>query len=103
MATVHISLTQVQERATTGATIPVPDSIPAAAQTMTSSGTSAQSTITASSSEGVWVVTAKGGDIWVAFGANPTAAQGAGYLVLAGTTRDFGINAVGDKIAIKDA
>jgi len=106
MATVHVVLSVVQRRALTGATMPVPDSVPAFAETLTSTGTSAQGAIQGSPGQ-FWSVTAQGGKIWVAFGASPTAAVAAagqgGWLVLDGQTRDFAVSAAAEKYAIKDA
>lgn len=107
MATVHITLGQVTGVSTSGASMPVEPSVPIAADTMTSSGTSAQSNITATTSAlthqaAVWTVTATGGNVWAAFGANPTAAAEAGHLILDGQTRNLSVSANAEKIAIKD-
>lgn len=43
-------------------------------------------------------------DVWVSFGATPTAAVGSGHFVMAGTVREFGGLEDGDKCAaINDA
>ena len=103
MALVHVTLSRIDDRGDTGGSMPVITSVPEAADTVTSSGTSAQSSIVAAKADGLfWSVTSKG-DIWVKFGANPTAAQDDGHLILAGQTRDFSVTAAGEKIAIKDA
>ncbi|WP_145201443.1 hypothetical protein [Sphingobium sp. B2] len=47
MALVHITLCNVQARADTGATMPIPDSVEGAADTIERSGTSAQASIVA--------------------------------------------------------
>jgi hypothetical protein len=104
MATVHVTLSVVDDRASTGASLPVINSVPVAAQTLASAAASAVGNVTASKADGLfWSVTAKGGDVWVAFGANPVAASGSGHLILAGQTRDFSVAATGEKIAVKDA
>lgn len=106
MATVHVCLAHVIARAA-GGPAPVVQSVPVGSDTVTSSGTSAQSSLTASPS-GVagsqfWSVTATGGNVFVAFGSDPTAAADAGWLVLDGQTREFSTSQTGEKIAIKDA
>lgn len=80
--------------------LPVPLSVPTGAQSVTTSGSSAQSSITGSMAlSDVWVVTATGGNAWLKFGANPTAAAGSDWLILAGQTREFGVTTDGEKIA----
>lgn len=104
MATIHIVLTQVQERSiATGGVLPVADSVPIASDTLTSTGTSSQSSIVTANEHGVWCVTARDGDVWVKFGTNPTAVADDGWLVLMGQTRDFGVTTRAEKIAVKDA
>ncbi len=106
MALVHISLLNVQARADTGTTMQIPDSVEGAADTMQSSGGSAQSTIVAAGPRLLqarfWGVATKG-DIWVKFGPNPVAGSEGGHLILAGQTRFFAVSSVDEKIAIKDA
>lgn len=106
MALVHITLCNVQARADTGATMPIPDSIEGAADTITSSGTSAQSSIVAGGpvllKPRFWTIASKG-DVWVKFGTNPTADSDTGHLVLANQPRSFAVTAAGEKVAIKDA
>lgn len=102
MATVHITLSSVQSRATTGMTMPVVDSVPTATDTMTSSGSSAQSSITAALG-GFWSITATGGNVFAKFGSNPTAVTDEGWLILDGQTRDFAVSVASEKVAIKDA
>jgi hypothetical protein len=106
MATVHITLSKVQSKSVNGTTMPVPESVEVAADTITSSATSLQSSISPSNADAgglFWTVTARDGDVWVKFGVSPTAGSDSGYLVLTGQTRDFGITLAGEKIAIKDA
>ncbi|WP_260597798.1 hypothetical protein [Sphingomonas endolithica] len=104
MATVHVTLSKIDDRADTGGTMPVITSVPEAAQTLTSSDASTASTVASTPDYGLfWTVTARDGDVYVAFGAAPVAGANEGHLVLAGQTRDFGISADGEKIAVKDA
>lgn len=102
MATVHITQGQATARYITSS-LPVPNSVPYASDTMTSSGTSAKSSIVASGAGNVWSITVLGGNIWVKFGTNPTAAADDGWLILDGQTRDFGVTTDGEEVAIKDA
>ena len=103
MALVHVTISRSDDRGDTGASLPLITSVPEAVDTVTSSGTSQQASITPAKADGlIWSVTSKG-DVWVKFGANPTAASDDGHLVLAGQTRDFSVTAAGEKIAIKDA
>ncbi|WP_188064782.1 hypothetical protein [Sphingobium sp. KCTC 72723] len=106
MPLVHITLSNVQARADTGATMPIPDSVEGAADTMQSGGASAQSSIVADGpvllKARFWTIAAKG-DVWVKFGSDPLAAADAGHLVLANQPRSFAVTAVGEKVAIKDA
>lgn len=104
MATVHIVLARVKARNRNGAAMPVLDSIPQAVDTMTSSGTSAQSSAVSTEAESqFWSVTAADGNVYVCFGANPTAAADSGWLIADGQTREFAACSVGEKIAVKDA
>ncbi|MCP3729240.1 hypothetical protein M9978_02265 [Sphingomonas sp. MG17] len=103
MATVHVTISKVDDRGDTGASVQLITSVPTAAETMTSSGSSAQAAITPSKADGLfWSVTATA-NVWIAFGANPTAVSGAGHLILGGQTRDFAVTSAGEKIAVKDA
>lgn len=108
MATVHITLGQVTGVSVQAVSMPAARSVPIAADTMTSSGTSAQSSITAdtgglSRQAAFWSITVTGGNVFVRFGSDPTAASDTGHLILDGTTRDFAVSATGEKVAIKDA
>lgn len=76
---------------------------PSASGTITSSGTSAQSTGVSSAGGEVAVVTPKDGDVWVIVGNNPTAVAGTDYLVKSGTTVHIGVAASGHKVAVIDA
>lgn len=103
MATVSIVLTTSNTVTRWGADIRILKSQPKAKQVATSSASSATSTITtASALSDVWVVTAKGGDIWVKFGTAPTASSGNDWLVMAGTTREFGVSVDGELLAYID-
>lgn len=106
MATAHIVLQNTSARADTGGTLPIPDSAVVSVATLTSSGTSQLSGITAAGpAQGLaWNVTASGGKLWVTMGAGtPVAASGAGWLVLDGQSRDFAVTVESEKLAIKDA
>lgn len=73
-------------------------SVPRASQTMTESGTSAQSTITAKQGEVCHIEATA--SIFVNYGSNPTAASGSGDMIQGGTSLDVGPLNAGDKIAI---
>ena len=106
MATVHVVLAGASGRSSTGATQPVTNSVEYAAQTMTSSATSTQSTAVAPAAgwEGLfWEVTVSGGNILGKFGSNPTAVSGAGVFITDGQTRNFAVSGPSEKFAIKDA
>lgn len=96
MATIAIAFCAAGE-----AGLPVASAYPRAVQSITSSGTSQQATITAGNGE-ICRITASGGKIWIKFGANPTAAAGSDYLIPDGATHEFGIVAAGHKIAVID-
>ncbi len=82
----------------------VPNSLPTSASSITTSGTSQQSSnsVQAADDNEYWVITVSGGDVWVKFGASPTAAAGDDWLINDGQTREFKALA-GDKMAVKDA
>ena len=106
MATVHVVLAQASGRSSTGATQPVINSVEVAADTMTSSATSTQSTAVAPAAgwEGLfWEVTVSGGNIFGKFGGNPTAASDTGVFITDGQTRNFAVSGPSVKFAIKDA
>lgn len=106
MATVGIALTSVGNIASSGlnAVMPTPDSAAYGTDSITSSASSQQSSITVPSDgrQYYWVVTVSGGDVWVKFGDDPTAAAGDGWLVADTTTRDWSAHG-GQKAAIIDA
>ena len=96
MATVHVTVNDAYIRN------PVIGSQPADVATATSSGSSAEVSGVVGVKDKIWQVTVTGGNIWVAFGSNPTAVSGAGHLVLDGQTREFICATDGEEIAIKD-
>ncbi|NWK98672.1 hypothetical protein DM806_24015 [Sphingobium lactosutens] len=103
MATVHVTLSRVDDRGDTGGSLPVVTSVPELAQTLISSSASQASTIAAPKADGlVWTVVPTG-NVFVKFGAAPVANSGEGHLVLAGQARDFSVTSLGEKIAVKDA
>ncbi len=81
----------------------VPNSLPTSASSITTSGTSQQSSNSVQTADDneYWVITVSGGDVWVKFGASPTAAAGDEWLINDGQTREFKARA-GDKMAVKD-
>lgn len=101
MATVHITLGTAQGRALTGSTLQIPDSVERAAETLTSSGSSAPSALEAQQGE-IWTVVAVGGSVWAKFGAEPEAGPDAGHLIPEGVPRSFNAMASGEKVAIVD-
>lgn len=102
MATVHVVLSRVRSRGDTGGTLPVLESVPSGVDTVTSSGTSALSSLTAGDAD-VWNVTASGGAVWLKFGpGTPVAAADDGWLLLDGQSRDFAASTDAEKLAIKD-
>lgn len=105
MATVHVVLAGASGRSATGATMPVPNSVPISADTMTSTASSAKADFTAGASwQGLfWSITATGGNVYVRFGDDPVAAAEDGWLVLDGQTRDFAVTGPSETCAIKDA
>lgn len=81
---------------------PVMAAVPAAAEDITSSAASQQSTITSQRGQ-MCQITASGGAVWVKFGANPTASAGNDHLIIDGSTREFGFLETGWKVALIDA
>ena len=100
MATVSVTLARVRGDVNR----PIPRSVPdETATTITTSGTSQQASITADDLGEVWVITTSGGNVWAAFGSDPTATAGTHWLLLAGTTREFSVSAVSEKVAVVNA
>lgn len=107
MATVHIAIGYSKGRNAHGGQAPVRQSLVSRSVVMTSTGTSAQSSLTATQAEintnPMWFVTVSGGAVDVTCGSNPTAVSTNSHRVLDGQVLELGISAVGEKIAIKDA
>lgn len=106
MATIHVVLANVSARGDTGGSMPVMDSAPVGVATITSSGTSQLSGITAAGpNDGlVWFVTAKDGAVWVNTGSGtPVAASGSGWLIPSGQWLNIAVSVASEKLAIKDA
>jgi hypothetical protein len=86
---------------------PVPSAVPFATEVITTTDTSQQSDIYNTGVYGAygsyWIVTASGGDVWVKFGSDPTASEGNDWLILDGQTREFAVDADGQKLAVIDA
>ncbi len=82
----------------------VPNSLPTSASSITTSGTSQQSSNSVQTADDneFWIITAAGGDMWVKFGADPTAAAGDEWLITDGQTREWK-GLAGDKMAVKNA
>lgn len=102
MATFSATLTGVNNGAASSGTMPVARSVPdATATAITTSGSSQQASITASFPlRQYWVLTVSGGDVWVSFGSNPTAAASSGYFMAAGQTREFSVTGPSEKVAV---
>ncbi len=98
MATVAINF---ESPANVGGTS-VFNAYPRKSESVTSSGTSQQTTITALANEAA-TITSTGGNVWVKAGQSPTAAAGDNTLVLDGETKTIGPMRAGDEIAIIDA
>jgi len=97
MTTVHIALTEPS-------TQPVPKSIPKDAETVTTSGTDTDVAGIAGQIGDIWVLTCTGGNVYVAFGDNPTAGvDQLGYLMLDGETREFAVTIANEECSVKDA
>lgn len=106
MATVHIVLTQVKALSEDGNGVAVPASQEKLADTMTSTTTSVKAAIAADYTDAVddfWTITVAGGNAWVKFGLDPTAASDTGYLLVDGQTRDFSVSQLGETVAVKTA
>lgn len=75
---------------------------PRAAETLTSSASSQQSTAAATAGEFV-TITSTGGAVHVRVGQNPTASASTGYLITDGGEKTIGPCAAGDEVAIINA
>ena len=104
MATLSVVVAQTYNTLT-GYKGPVPSATALDAESITTSGSSQQSTLSTSGATygAFWVLTASGGNVWVKFGANPTAAAGDEWLILDGQTREFGVDGYTQKVAVIDA
>lgn len=105
MGTLHVALCEVENRATTGATLPVTKAIPSAAATLDTTTTSARvGTLAAVGTNQVWVCTAVGADIYVRASDNATnaAGPGQGYLIPAGGVMAIGVTAPGQLLTARD-
>jgi hypothetical protein len=107
MATAHFVVAQVNSRGLTNAALPIPLSVPMESEAISTSGTSQATTAavpgTNRFSDHVWIVSVSGGNVWVKFGATPTAAAGNDWLIQSGETREFGATVGGEKAAVIDA
>jgi hypothetical protein len=97
MATFHVSFGRAGDSG-----IEVMPARPNASQAITTSGSSQASTITAKQGDQCRV-TVTGGNVYIAFGASPTAVSTTGYLLLDGDKDYFGALNAGDKVAVIDA
>lgn len=71
-------------------------------QSITTSASSQASTVSAGNNQ-VCELTVSGGNVWVAFGASPTASAGTSFLLVDGQTRHFGHLPAGTKVAVINA
>lgn len=97
MATVHITFRSAVGLG--GASVEGP---PRVAETLSSSGSSEETSITSQVGE-VATITAVGGAAFVAYGANPEAGQGVGDLLPDGARIQIGGLPAGSKVAVVDA
>lgn len=97
MATLNIVFARAVER-----TAQIIAGIPSKAESIATSGTSQAST-NAAGNEDCCQLTVTGGNVWVKFGAAPTAAAGSDYLLIDGQTREFGHLPAGTKVAVINA
>jgi hypothetical protein len=74
-------------------------------QKLDATSSNQESTVVAPDKRAVWVITATSGDIYVAFGSAPNALTGTAsrHRIVSGTTRDFGVANVGEKVAVVNA
>ena len=96
MATVSIVIGNVNKS--------VPQAVPVSAETITSTGSSQQSSNAAPTADlnAFWIVTVVGGAVWVKAGSSPTAVAGDDWLISDGQTREWKATA-GDKLAVINA
>lgn len=107
MATVHVAIGYSKGRGVSGANLPVKSSLVSRSIAVTSTGTSALVALTATQAEinegALWFITVSGGAVDVTAGDNPTAVSTNSHRLLDGGRLELAINAVGEKLAIKDA
>lgn len=98
MSTIHVRFGEAM-----GAGAPVYAPLPRASESVTSSATSAATTIEAQGGDFA-SVSAVDGSVYMTIGSSPTAlASGANmHVVLSGQTKDFGPLKDGDKVAVID-
>lgn len=97
MATLNVVFSHAVERIAQ-----VIGGIPTNATSITTSAASQTST-NAAGNEDVCQLTVTGGNVWVKFGAAPTAAAGSDFLLTDGQTREFGHLPAGTKVAVINA
>lgn len=104
MATAHVALCTVQGRATTGSTMPVPDSIPVGTpETKATNATSSESTVKAPDTgwQGLFWVVAVDAAHYVAMGANPTAGPNLGHFAPVAGVYSWAVKGPGEEIALR--
>lgn len=87
--------------------VPVAKSVPYLAESITSGASSAQGSTAIGPAKGwqglFWIITNSGGNVWVKFGANPTAAAGDDHLIPDGAVDvAYAVSGATEKIAVKD-
>lgn len=97
MATLHVRF-----GAAMGGGAPIYAPTPSAAQSITTSGSSQASTVSATQGD-IGTVKVTGGNVYVTVGQSPTASAGAGFYLGDGDRVDFGPLRGGDKIAVINA
>lgn len=104
--TVHVNLFQVSTRAADNRQIAgVPPSAVIDAATATATASSAEIPGIVGQRGQVWSITVTGGNVWIKSGVtgSTTAASGDGWLMLDGQTRELGVSAADEVLAIKTA
>lgn len=97
MAAVYVSFGIAGHRATSGGGVPVRHGNPTSTEIVTTSGTSAATTNSASV-DGIASIYSDA-DHYAVVGASPTAAAGTGWFVQANQSFEIGVNS-GDKVAL---
>jgi len=106
MATVSVRLVRLAFPGPPG--VPVGKSIPLLAESKTSSGTSSAGSTAigpdTNFSDLYWLITVSGGNVWMKFGADPTAAAGSDHLILDGAQDvAYAVSIATEKFAVIDA